>query len=165
VTYAAALQTGTAEAEASLARFTRQTGPPTYTALAELGRVIKTIVRCRYRHEEARRQEIQAGLNVIENGNSANSVIFSGRAGELSRNRRDDQETAMLALHLLQMSLVSVNTLMIQAVLAAPAWLARLTSDDRRGLTPLIDQHVSPYGVVDLDLTTRLPLREPVLVA
>jgi TnpA family transposase len=165
VKYAAALQTGTAEAEAILARFTRQTSHPTYKALAELGRVVKTIFLCRYLHDEAFRQEIQEGLNVIENWNSANGFIFYGRAGELSSNRRNDQETAMLALHLLQISLVYVNTLMIQEVLAEPAWEARLTSDDRRGLTPLVYQHVSPYGVFDLDLTTRLPLREPVLAA
>ncbi|WP_165360815.1 transposase [Candidatus Chloroploca sp. Khr17] len=48
---------------------------------------------------------------------------------------------------------------MIQERLAEPAWEARLTSDDRRGLTLLVYQHVSPYGVFDLDLTTRLPLR------
>lgn len=58
-----------------------------------------------------------------------------------------------------------MNTLMIQEVLAEPAWETRLTSDDRRGLTPLIYQHISPYGVFDLDLTARLPLREPVLAA
>lgn len=67
VKYAAALQTGTAEAEAILAHFTRQTSHPTYKALAELGRVVKTIFLCRYLHDEAFRQEIQEGLNVIEN--------------------------------------------------------------------------------------------------
>ncbi|MEI6777843.1 MAG: hypothetical protein WCK70_13165 [Chloroflexales bacterium] len=40
-----------------------------------------------------------------------------------------------------------------------------LSVSDRRGVTPLMYQHVSPYGVSDLDLTTRLPLREPVLAA
>jgi TnpA family transposase len=45
VTYAAALQTGTAEAGAILKRFPRQTGHSTEKASAELGRVIKTIVR------------------------------------------------------------------------------------------------------------------------
>ncbi len=160
VKYAAALQVGTAEAEAILARFTRQTAHPTYKALAELGRVVKTIFLCRYLHQDALRQDVQEGLNVIENWNSANSFILYGRAGELATNRHDDQETVMLALHLLQISLVYVNTLMIQDVLADPVWLARLTSDDRRGLTPLIYQHVSPYGVFQLDLSTRLALRD-----
>jgi hypothetical protein len=36
----------------------------------------------------------------------------------------------MLALHLLQISLVYVNTLMIQDVLRDPVWLARLTAED-----------------------------------
>ena len=64
----------------------------------------------------------------------------------------------MLSLHLLQVSLVYVNTLMIQQVLAEPQWQARLTADDRRGLTPLLWQHVNPYGTFQLNMSERLPL-------
>ncbi len=64
----------------------------------------------------------------------------------------------MLCLHLLQLSLVYVNTLLIQRVLAAPDWADRLTAEDRRGLTPLIYSNVNPYGVIRLDLSQRLPL-------
>jgi TnpA family transposase len=38
----------------------------------------------------------------------------------------------MLALHLLQVSLVYVNTLMIQQVLAEPEWQDRLNTVDLR---------------------------------
>ena len=157
VKYASALQSGVADAEAILRRFTRNASHPTYKAMAELGRVIKTIFLCRYLHDKALRREIQEGLNGVENWNSANSFIFYGRHGEFATNRRDNQEVAMLSLHLLQNCLVYVNTLMLQDVLAEPAWLARMTAADRRALTPLIYQHVNPYGTFHLDLNSRLP--------
>lgn len=64
----------------------------------------------------------------------------------------------MLCLHLLQVSLVYVNTLMIQQVLAEPEWQGRLTAEDLRALSPLKWQHVNPYGTFTLDMHTRLPI-------
>ena len=64
----------------------------------------------------------------------------------------------MLSLHLLQACLVYVNTLMIQNVLAEPQWLNLMMPDDFRGLTPLIYNHVTPYGLFELDMNKRLPL-------
>ena len=61
-----------------------------------------------------------------------------------------------LALHILQASLVYVNTRMMQSVLAEPDWAARLSAVDHRGLSPLIYSHVNPYGRFDLDLETRI---------
>jgi Tn3 transposase DDE domain len=52
----------------------------------------------------------------------------------------------MLSLHLIQVSLVYVNTLMIQQVLAEPERQGRLTAGDLRALSPLKWQHVNPYG-------------------
>jgi TnpA family transposase len=57
----------------------------------------------------------------------------------------EDQEILMLSLHLLQVSLVYVNTLMIQQVLAEPEWIDWLTAVDLRALSPLKWQHVNPY--------------------
>ena len=66
----------------------------------------------------------------------------------------------MLAMHLLQMCIVSINTLMIQQILAQSDWQNRLQAEDLRALTPLIYAHVNPYGRFYLDMDERLPLEE-----
>jgi hypothetical protein len=48
---------------------------------------------------------------------------------------------------------------MLQDVLAEDTWAEMLTTEDRRGLTPLFWQHVLPYGEVKLDMTARLSIR------
>lgn len=69
----------------------RNSGHP-YRALSELGKALKTTFLCEYLSSEKIRGEIQT-------------------------NRLEDQEIAVLALHLLQNCLVLINTLMIQEVL------------------------------------------------
>jgi TnpA family transposase/putative NIF3 family GTP cyclohydrolase 1 type 2 len=159
VKYATALKTGTADADALLRRFTRSNlQHPTYQGLHELGRVMKTIFLCEFLSDPRLRQEIQEALNVIEQWNSVNGFIFSARGGELLSNRPENQEMAVLCLHLIQVSLALVNTLLLQEVLAEDAWKTPMKPEDWRGLTPLFYQHVNPYGRFTLDLTQRLPL-------
>jgi hypothetical protein len=53
---------------------------------------------------------------------------------------------------------VYINTLMLQAILAAPTWMERMTADDFRALSPLVYTHINPYGTFELDMTARLPI-------
>jgi TnpA family transposase len=157
VKYATAVRLRTGETEAILRRFTRSNiQHPTYKAFAELGRAVKTIFLCKYLHSEALCREIQEGLNVIEQWNGANAFVFFARRGELASNRREDHEVSMLSLHLLQNSMVYINTLMLQEVLSRPHWKNRLTLRDLGAMTPLFWDHLNPYGRFDLDMTTRL---------
>jgi TnpA family transposase len=97
-------------------------------------------------------------LQVVENWNGANDKIFYSKDGVLTGADREHAEVSMLALHLLQSSLVYVNIQLIQAVLRDPAWAERLTAEDRRGLSPLFWTHINPYGRFYLDMNTRLDL-------
>ena len=94
VKFAAAMQTRTAGPEAILRRLARaEVMHPTYKALSEFGRAIKTIFICRYLRQEAFRREINEGLNVVENWKSANGFVFFGKGGEMATNRIDEQES------------------------------------------------------------------------
>ena len=166
VKYATALRLGTAETEAILKRFSKNPFKhPTYLALMELGRVIKTIFLCQYLDSEAIRREINEGLNVVERWNGVNNFIFYGKGGEFASNRLESQELSVLSLHLLQICLVYVNTLMIQSVLAQKHWQKRLTARDLQAITPLIFSHVNPYGLFKLDMKERIERLSQPLVA
>lgn len=159
IKHVAALKLGFADAETILKRFTRNNlKHPTYLAFCELGKAIKTIFLCEYLGSMELRREINEGLNVVENWNSANGFLFFGKNSEIATNSIADQEISILALHLLQISMVYVNTIMIQQVLATPQWTDIMTKEDYRALTPLIYTHINPYGSFHLDMGKRIAL-------
>ncbi|MFJ6900560.1 Tn3 family transposase [Streptomyces hokutonensis] len=91
---------------------------------------------------------------MVESWNAPDAVIYYGKAGEFSSNRREEVEMVPLHLPIFQAP-VDVNTLMLPEVLAESAWAQRLGPADRRGLTPMSWNHVRRCGGVRCDLGTR----------
>lgn len=153
VKHTVALKTGTATAEAILRRFNSyNVTHPTYKALAEVGKAEKTIYLTDYLSSLALRYEVQDGLNVVERWNGANDFIRYGRHGIFSTNSREQQEIAVLALQLLQNCLMLINTILIERTVDHHQLLDKLSLEDRRALTPLLYEHINPYGLFALDL-------------
>lgn len=157
IKHAVALKLGMATAETIIRKFAKSNYQhPTYKAFIELGRAVKTNFLCRYLNSVELRQQINAGLNVVENWNSANDFVYYGKGGEIASNCRDDQEMSMLCLHLLQTCISYVNTFFIEDLLQDKHWEKQLSEEDYRALTALFYSHINPYGTFDLDLTKRL---------
>lgn len=155
----AALKTGTVEADVIIKRFSRDNfDHPVYRSLNEIGKAVKTLFLCDYLTYEDLRVEIQDSLNVVERVNSIMGFIFYGKLGELSSNNRNAQELSIACLHLLQVSMVYINTLIIQEALKM--WKGPLTKEDLRALTPLIHSHINPYGLFPLNMNERLEIEE-----
>ncbi|MDA1256134.1 MAG: Tn3 family transposase [Proteobacteria bacterium] len=159
VKHVAALKTGTVDPDVLIKKFSSDNyNHPVYKTLIEIGNAVKTIFLCRYLSSEALRIEINESLNVVERLNGIMGFIFYGKLGELSTNINREQSLAVSCLHLLQVCMVYVNTLIIQEILSDPAWINKLTPEDKRALTPLIHAHINPYGLFPLDLYKRLAI-------
>lgn len=113
VKYATAIHEKTASTEAVLSRFRTSASHPAYQGDAgdrqSSADDLRSPVPARPRPAAADR----IGSNVVEAWNRANAVICYGKSGEISTNRREELEMTALCLHILQASLVYVNTLML----------------------------------------------------
>jgi hypothetical protein len=67
---------------------------------------------------------------AISYSNVIRRRLLFGKAGEMASKHQKDLELSMLCLHLLQISMVYINTLMIQQILAERSWTKRLTKED-----------------------------------
>ena len=157
---ALALKLGTADTESLMKKFTRNNlQHEAYLAIRELGRAVKTIFLCDYLSSIELRREVNEALNVVERWNGVNDFIFYGKTGAFRSNNPLEVKLSMLSLHLLQLSVVYINTLMLQQVLVESKWLDKMSLEDKRAINPLISEHINPYGSFSLDLNKRLPIK------
>jgi Tn3 transposase DDE domain len=71
---------------------------------------------------------------------------LSSTGPQIASNSHDEQEFSMLCLHLLQVCIAYINTLLIQEVLVQHIPDFVLTFEDKRGLTPLIYGYINPFS-------------------
>jgi len=161
VKHAVALKTRTATAEAIMRRFNSYNRThPTYKALAELGKVEKTIYLCHYLSSRETQYEVQEGLNVVERWNGANDFICYGQQGIFASNSREQQEISSFCLQLLQNCLMLINTILVEQTIEQHRLTDKLSVEDLRALTPLFYEHINPYGLFELDLERPSFLKE-----
>ncbi|MCE8429896.1 MAG: Tn3 family transposase [Candidatus Methanoperedens sp.] len=71
-------------------------------------------------------------------------------------NNIEDQKIAILSLHLLQICMVYIITLLVQKVLSEKEWFNKMKPENFRWLTPLYYGHITPYGEFQLDMNKRI---------
>jgi TnpA family transposase len=161
VKHAVALKTRTATPAAILKRFNSYNlAHPTYKALAELGKVEKTIFLCSYLPSREIQYEVEEGLNVVERWNGVNDFICYGKHGIFTTNSREQQEISALCLQLLQNCLMLINTILVEQTIERHELMERLSVEDLRALSPLFYEHVNPYGIFELDMNRQSFLQE-----
>ena len=116
-------------------------------AVAEFGRIEKTIHCLTYIDDETKRRRTLTQLNRGEDRHKLARAVFHGKRGELRQRYREGQEDQLGALGLVLNIIVLWNTLYIEAVLeqfqregfpVSPADVARLS--------PLIFEHINMLG-------------------
>ena len=78
---------------------------------SEIGFAFSYLLSFKLMHED-----IQEGLNVVELWNGVSKFIFYGGTGEITSNHEKSQDLSVLSLHFLQLSMIYINTLMIQQI-------------------------------------------------
>ena len=116
-------------------------------AIAEIGRIDKTIHTLNFIDDEGRRRATLLQLNLGEGRHSLARNVFHGKRGELFQRYREGQEDQLSALGLVVNMIVLWNTLYMDAVLTQlrsegyPVW-----SEDAARLSPLGHEHINMLG-------------------
>lgn len=137
-------------------------------ALAEFGRIEKTLYALNYIHDENQRRSTLTQLNRGEARHSLARVIFHGKRGEIYQKYREGQEDQLSALGLVVNIIVLWNTIYTDAVLNQ---LRKedypVKNEDVARLSPLIYDHINMLGRYSFAIPDSVvrgelrPLRDP----
>ena len=116
-------------------------------ALAEFGRIEKTLHTLNYIDDEKRRRAILLQLNRGEGRHSLARDVFHGKRGELRQRYREGQEDQLGALGLVVNIIVLWNTIYIDAALTQLRQEGHLVLDeDVARLSPFVHEHINLLG-------------------
>ena len=116
-------------------------------AVAEVGRIDKTIHCLTFVDDEAKRRRTLTQLNRGEDRHKLARAVFHGKRGELRQRYREGQEDQLGALGLVVNVIILWNTLYINAALdqlAAEGY--QIDPDDIARLSPLVFSHINLLG-------------------
>jgi TnpA family transposase len=137
-------------------------------AIAEFGRIDKTLHTLTYIDDEAKRRGTLTQLNRGEGRHSVARAVFHGKRGELRQHYREGQEDQLGALGLMLNIIVLWNTIYIEAALNQLRAEGYAIKDaDVARLSPLSHEHINMLGrysflVPDAVAKGELrPLRDP----
>jgi TnpA family transposase len=137
-------------------------------ALAEFGRIDKTIHTLTFIDDETRRRSTLVQLNLGEGRHSLARDLFHGKRGELHQRYRESQEDQLSALGLVVNVIVLWNTIYMDAALSQLRLEGYLVGDeDVVRLSPFGHEHINMlgrYSFVVPESVTRgelRPLRSP----
>jgi hypothetical protein len=140
-------------------------------ALAELGRIIKTIHLLNYFDGEGYRRRILVQLNRGEGRHMLSRTAFHGKRGELRQRYRQGQEDQLGALGLIVNVIMLWNTIYMDAVVRQLRKEGfQVKDEDVARLSPLGHEHINMLGRYAFSLPDRIargelrPLRNPNLV-
>ena len=165
---AGSLATGTVKAS-ELLRVLQGGGRPTPLgrAVAELGRISKTLYLLTYLDDDSYRRRILTQLNRTEGRHALARDIFHGHRGQLRQRYREGQEDQLGALGLVVNAIVLWNTRYIDAALSELRQEGLQVADDGvKRLSPLGHEHINflgryQFSMPELPPNELRPLRDP----
>jgi TnpA family transposase len=137
-------------------------------AIAEFGRIDKTLHTLTYIDDETKRRDTLIQLNRGEGRHSVARAVFHGKRGELRQKYREGQEDQLGALGLVLNMIVLWNTLYMQAALDQLRTNGESVNDaDVARLSPLLHEHINMLGRYSFSMPEAVakgelrPLRDP----